>query len=79
MSTPRTRLSRRLLYYRVLHFCFETIDAVFYDCSIFERPVISKYSREQRQVFLKIQIMSPIFSRKIVNQGVGNLSADEEE
>lgn len=52
---------------------------MFYDCSIFERPVISKYNREQRQVFLKIQIMSRILSGKIVVKGAGNLSADKEE
>lgn len=79
MSAPRTRLSRRLLYYRVLHFCFETKGAIFYDCNIFEKPVISKYSRKQRQLFLKMKIMSRILSGKIVNKGVGNLSADEEE
>lgn len=52
---------------------------LFFHYGIFERPVISKYSREQRQVFLKILIMPRILSGKIIVKGVGNLSADGEE
>lgn len=52
---------------------------LFITCSIFERSVIFNCGREQRQIFLKIQIISRILSGKIVNKGVGSLSAAEEE